>query len=210
MARDLGRFMSEHSLTKGVNLIGHSMGGKAVMAFALNDAFNGCLRTLISADMAPSIGKISPEFAAYAKGMQEIEEAKVRTKSEGDKVLQAYEKAALTVLPSKSLPTRQFLLTNAITAPDKTVKFRIPLDIIHESIPSIGEFPYQPGEVSWSGPTLFIKGEHSNYINRRNIPVCKEFFPSMELETLDAGHWVHAERPMEFVDLVDKFVRKAE
>lgn len=108
------------------------------------------------------------------------------------------------------MPTRQFLLTNAITAPDKTVKFRIPLDIIHESIPSIGEFPYQPGEVSWSGPTLFIKGEHSNYINRRNIPVCKEFFPSMELETLDAGHWVHAERPMEFVDLVDKFVRKAE
>lgn len=130
--------MSEHGLAKGVNLIGHSMqvslhsvattfaqtlidplavyrGGKAVMAFALNDAFNGCLNTLISADMAPSIGKISPEyasldlrhtqsrlnvvpsirFAAYAKGMQEIEEANVRTKSEGDKLLQTYEKASL-------------------------------------------------------------------------------------------------------------------
>lgn len=115
------------------------------MAFALNDAFNACLHTLISADMAPSIGKISPEyfytfaldlftfslrifpflrFAAYAKGMQEIEEAKVKTKSEGDKVLQAYEKAgpassrsgptlrstngpALKVIADKAIPLNQ-------------------------------------------------------------------------------------------------------
>ena len=87
------------------------------MALALNEAYNGCLHTLISADMAPSIGKISPEyvhtividifmllltifssirFAAYTKGMQEIEEANVRTKSEGDKLLQSYEKASLS------------------------------------------------------------------------------------------------------------------
>lgn len=109
---------------------------------------------------------------------------------------------------SQSLPTRQFLLTNAMQAANKTIKFRIPLDIISDSIPSIGDFPYQPGEVTWSGPTLFVKGEHSNYINRRNIPSCEAFFPNMQLETLDAGHWVHAERPTEFVQLVDQFIRK--
>lgn len=83
------------------------------------------------------------------------------------------------------------------------------MDIIHDAIPAIGAFPYAPGEASWPGPTLFVKGDRSNYINRRNIPVCREFFPNMVLETLDAGHWVHAERPMEFVELVDKFVRQA-
>lgn len=100
-------------------------------------------------------------------------------------------------------------MTNAITAPDRTIKFRIPLDIIHDAIPSIGEFPYRPGEASWRGPTLFVKGDKSNYINRHNVPVAQAFFPNMVLETLDAGHWVHAERPAEFVDLVDRFVRQA-
>ncbi|KAJ9099782.1 hypothetical protein QFC21_003780 [Naganishia friedmannii] len=221
MAADIARFMRDHGLAQEggkVNLMGHSMGGKAVMAFALNSAYNGCLHTLISADMAPSIGKISPEFASYAQGMQEIEDAKVRTKAEGDKVLQGYE---------KSLPTRQFLLTNAITDPtSQTIRFRIPLDIIRESIPQIGEFPYSPPAASasesegeapnaisqhptttWSGPTLFIKGARSAYINHRNIPACRAFFPRMEMETLDAGHWVHAERPAEFVDAVEKFLR---
>ncbi|KAJ9118186.1 hypothetical protein QFC22_004090 [Naganishia vaughanmartiniae] len=194
------------------------------MAFALNDAYNKCLHTLISADMAPSIGKISPEFASYAKGMQEIEESNVRSKAEGDKVLQAYE---------KSLPTRQFLLTNAITdSATQTLRFRIPLDIIRESIPQIGEFPYSlPSAAAdspplagataheenpekavtttptWSGPTLFIKGARSAYINHRNLPACRAFFPHMEMETLDAGHWVHAERPAEFVDAVERFLR---
>jgi pimeloyl-ACP methyl ester carboxylesterase len=150
--------------------------------------------------------------------MQEIEDADVKTKSEGDKFLQPYEKASpialnrvrfrKLIIPRQYLPTRQFLLTNAMHAPDKTIKFRIPLDIISDSIPSIGDFPYQPGEVTWSGPTLFVKGEHSNYINRHNIPACKAFFPNMQLETLDAGHWVHAERPTEFVQMVERFIRK--
>jgi hypothetical protein len=111
------------------------------MAFALNSAYNECLHTLISADMAPSIGKISPEyvspryafsfvtdpafsvfatlspgvipirltifrgnrFASYAKGMQEIEDSNVRTKAEGDKVLQGYEKVGLPHLLPFSL-----------------------------------------------------------------------------------------------------------
>lgn len=130
---------------------------------------------------------------------------------------------------NQSLPTRQFLLTNAITDPTtQTLRFRIPLDIISESIPQIGEFPYLPPspakgtpaapttsehhetqteQPTWSGPTLFIKGAHSAYINHRNLPSCRAFFPHMQLETLDAGHWVHAERPAEFVDAVEKFLR---
>lgn len=41
------------------------------MAFALNEDFNGCLNTLISADMAPSIGKISPEYVDFARFLVE-------------------------------------------------------------------------------------------------------------------------------------------
>ncbi|GAA6024065.1 hypothetical protein JCM8202_004235, partial [Rhodotorula sphaerocarpa] len=47
----------------------------------------------------------------------------------------------------------------------------------------------------------------SKYINSRNIPVIKQFFPDSRLETLDAGHWVHAEKPKEFVELLYDFCK---
>lgn len=84
--------------------------------------------------------------------------------------------------------TRAFLLTNLDTT-TQPFKFRLPLDIIGSSISDLGGFPYQPGERSWHGKTLFVKGAKSKYINKYNIPIAKEFFPDMSLETLDASHW---------------------
>jgi len=84
--------------------------------------------------------------------------------------------------------TRAFLLTNLDTTV-QPFKFQVSLDIIGSSIPDLGGFPYKPGERSWHGNTLFVKGAKSKYINKNNIPVVKEFFPRMSLETLDAGHW---------------------
>jgi pimeloyl-ACP methyl ester carboxylesterase len=91
--------------------------------------------------------------------------------------------------------------------PSKRIGFRIPLKIIADSIHNLGDFPVTPGEVSWDGPTLFIKGKHADYINEENLPLCRKFFPNMRLETLDAGHWVQADRPVEFVDVVERFVK---
>jgi pimeloyl-ACP methyl ester carboxylesterase len=79
-------------------------------------------------------------------------------------------------------------------------------------IPEIGGFPYTPpppvSETSpqWEGPTLFLKGKKSPYINRKNIPICEAYFPNMQLVTLDAGHWVHADQPGETTDAVAKFI----
>jgi hypothetical protein len=79
-------------------------------------------------------------------------------------------------------------LTN-LDSTTRPLKFQVPLDIIGASINDIAGFPYQPGERTWHGNTLFIKGAKSKYINRKNIPIAKEFFPTMSLETLDASHW---------------------
>ncbi|KAL7419664.1 hypothetical protein Q5752_005578 [Cryptotrichosporon argae] len=218
MAADLGLFMRTRGLREGVNLLGHSMGGKAVMAYALDAELNGPLRTLTSVDMSPARGKMSPEFEAYTDGMLEVERAQVATKAEADRILQKVE---------PELATRQFLLTNTMTKTSpsgaKHLTFRIPLPLLRNYVPQIGAFPFtppppdlpgsgsagSPTSPTWDGPTLFIKGAHSRYINRHNIPVAKAFFPNMRLETLDAGHWVHAERPNETVDLVERFVRDA-
>ncbi|TYJ57736.1 hypothetical protein B9479_001590 [Cryptococcus floricola] len=209
MAADIYHFFQARNLTSGVNLLGHSMGGKAVMALALDNKLNGALRTLISVDMSPAKGKISPEFASYTQAMIDIEEAKVRTKQEADKILQNTE---------PMLPTRQFLLTNTRLSrdgPEPHLVFRIPLQLLSKAIPQIGDFPYKPpppvtdASPEWQGPTLFIKGEHSKYINKHNIPVAEQFFPNMKLEVLETGHWVHAEKPAETVELIKAFIQGA-
>ena len=84
-------------------------------------------------------------------------------------------------------------------------KFRIPLHFLRKAIDGIGDFPFEAGKVTWDKPSLFIKGAKSKYINKRNTPLISQFFPNSRLETLDTGHWVHAERPKEFVDLVAGF-----
>ena len=116
---------------------------------------------------------------------------------------------------AQNLSTRQFLLTNTKTSlgTDSHLTFRIPLSLLSASIPSIGNFPYTapppitPKSPQWCGPTLFIKGERSRYLNPRNIPVARAFFPSMKLKILDTGHWVHAEEPVQTVDLVEAFIK---
>lgn len=165
-------------------------------------------------------------FAAYTEGMLEVDRGQVKTKAEADKILQKVEPVRHPSHPLRALyptlrrrmlmgyqelATRQFLLTNVRgTSPTSPyLKFRIPLDLLSKSIPSIGDFPYDPppSGPTWDGPTLFLKGEHSRYLNRHNIPVAKSFFPNMEVKVLDAGHWVHAERPRETLELVDEFIK---
>ncbi|KAK4706015.1 hypothetical protein P7C70_g188, partial [Phenoliferia sp. Uapishka_3] len=195
MSGDVAAFLEERSL-EDVTVIGHSMGGKVAMALALRPT--PALSRLVVVDMAPGIGKISPEFGAYLKGMQEVTEAKVHSRKEADDILSKYE---------SDLGVRQFLLTNlsreTSTSP---YGFRLPLSYLQDALGEIGEFPYEVGAgTKWEGPALFIKGAKSKYINRKNIPLIKEFFPNMKLSTLEAGHWVHAERPKEFMDAVAEF-----
>ncbi|EKM57806.1 uncharacterized protein PHACADRAFT_182246 [Phanerochaete carnosa HHB-10118-sp] len=189
MAEDVLEFCRKRSL-RDVSLLGHSMGGKVAMSVALSPELpRELLAHLIIADMAPSKGALSSEFQGYVKAMKKIEDSHVTTRQEAQKILAPYEPDAMT---------RAFLLTNLLPqAHDHhhhPLKFRVPIDIIGKAIVEIGDFPYEPTERSWDGPTLFIKGQRSKYINNRNVPIAKQFFPNLALENLETGHWVHAEK----------------
>ncbi|KAF9453441.1 alpha/beta-hydrolase [Macrolepiota fuliginosa MF-IS2] len=201
MAQDVLEFMHKHNIEQ-TTIIGHSMGGKVAMAVALSpylDTRANLLKNLIVVDIAPVKAKMSPQFCDYIGAMQRIEQEKLKTRKEAADFLSAYEKD-----PS----IRAFLLTNLVSATSDQphVKFRVPVGIIGKSVADIGDFPYSPGERAWAGRTLFIKGSRSAYINRHGIPLLESFFPNYTLEALDAGHWVHAERPNEFKKSVVEFV----
>lgn len=138
----------------------------------------------------------------------------------------------------QDLSVRQFLLTNFVqpTGDETHGRFRLPLDIIKDYIPTLGDFPIEPLSEQTSsvlnGNVMFIKGEKSKYvytsihiargavivlliipawidryINRHNLAVAEKYFPGLQLKTLDTGHWVHAEQPRQFVRLVQGFIQ---
>ncbi|KWU42475.1 alpha/beta-hydrolase [Rhodotorula sp. JG-1b] len=199
LAADVKAFIEQQEKLSDCVVVGHSMGGKVAMALALG----GCepVSKLVVVDISPAVGKISPEFQAYINAMHQIQDAKVQSRKEADDLLQETE---------PDLSVRQFLLTNLDRAsPSDPYHFRIPLPFLQNAIDEIGAFPYTPGERVYEKPSLFLKGSKSKYINSRNIPVIKQFFPNARLETLDAGHWVHAERPKEFIELLDDFCKSS-
>ena len=108
---------------------------------------------------------------------------------------------------------RAFLLTNLLTTPNEPAKFKVPLGILRNSLEELADFPYVPGERTWTGgQVVAVKGKKSKcvshsqfvfyarptrgpnrYINKRNLPIMQDMFPEVVLEELDAGHWVHSE-----------------
>ncbi|KAF8526238.1 Alpha/Beta hydrolase protein [Hysterangium stoloniferum] len=181
MASDVLYFCDKHNLSS-ISLLGHSMGGKVAMAFALSPQLPpGMLSRLIVADITPSKGALSQDFRNYTDVMMKIEASNIHSRKEANEMLQEVE-------PDFSV--RAFLLTN-LTFPEDgaPVKFRVPVDIVKRSLDDLGGFPYEPSERKWPGKTLIIKGEKSRYVNKHNIAIAQQFFPSMRLSSLNAGHW---------------------
>ncbi|KAF8442264.1 alpha/beta-hydrolase [Boletus edulis BED1] len=198
MAADVLDFCHRLSLSN-ISLLGHSMGGKVAMTFALDPEMpTDLLKDLIVSDIAPVHAKASTETVLHIQGMEEIEASNVSSRKDANEILEKYEKD-----PS----VRAFLLTNLI-ASQSPFKFKVPIDILKEGRPEIESFRYVPGERAWSGHALFVKGSKSKFINRHNKPLMKDFFPESAIEELDTGHWIHAEMPNEFKKLVVDFVKR--
>ncbi|KAG0149141.1 hypothetical protein CROQUDRAFT_131472 [Cronartium quercuum f. sp. fusiforme G11] len=205
-ASDVEDFIKNHQL-KNVNLIGHSMGGKVAMSLALGSDNKSLINKLVIVDISPLKGRISEEFQTYLKGMKEINSKEIKNRKEADQIMSKY---------SNDVEVRQFLLKNLkkIQEPNNlnqdSYKINLPLEILTEQISTnqIGDFPFDSNQLNhpiFSNPTLFIKGKTSPYINHHSTIPIKKFFPNHQLVVFDAGHWVQAEKPVEFIDTITKF-----
>ena len=62
-----------------------------------------------------------------------------------------------------------------------------------------------------AGPTLFIKGELSDYILPQHTAAMQAQFPNGQLKTINGtGHWVHSEKPEAVLQLIRSFLQTAE
>ena len=157
------------------------------------------IRKTCIVDMAPvsQPSKSTSLFVHYVRAMKQMtEHGPIASKKEADEML------------SRSIPElsiRQFLLTNLKPGPFG-YHWRINLPVLEDSLSDLWSFPYEPnGFRTHNRPVLFIAGGKSHYITSSMWPTITNFFPQASLATLDAGHWVHAEKPADFIETTFQF-----
>jgi esterase len=186
LTEDLEEFISEHQLDKPI-ILGHSMGGKTAMNFAIKDPNKTA--KLIVVDIMPKSYPLHHDH--ILRGMKSLDLTRLHSRSEADEIL------------SKQIPNvaeRQFIMKNLARNEQKGFEWKINLASLDANIDKMGEALQYEGQ--YTGPTLFIKGAKSNYYKPGDEVTVAKYFPDTKWVTMDTGHWVQAEKPQEFEKVV--------
>lgn len=185
MAEDVFNLLNEEGIEKA-DFIGHSMGGKVLMFFS-EKYFSG-INKMIIVDIAPRYYPSHHQSILLA--LQSIDTNTIKTRKEAEEQLR-------TAIHDEAMI--QFLMKNIYWKEDNQLNWRFYLKGIVENIEEVGK-SFNPDEPI-TIPVLFIKGSNSGYINETDEKDIKRIFPLANIVTvLDAGHWVHAEKPKEFLE----------
>jgi esterase len=193
MTADLLEFITDHQI-EAPAIMGHSMGGKVAMHFALHHA--ALLSQLVVVDIAPKA--YPPHHQDILAGLRAVDLQTVTTRGQVDEMLARH-------IPDEGV--RQFLAKNLYRQEDNTFAWRMNLPVLEEKIEEVG-LETSDG-APFLKPTLFIRGANSRYIKpEQDMDLIRQLFPAATLETIaDAGHWVHAEKPQEVFNLVVRFLQ---
>lgn len=185
MAEDLYNYF-EHYKFSNACILGHSMGGKTAMNFACN--YHDAVDKLIIADIAP---KYYPAHHQYIiDALQSLKLEDISSRSQADFLLAEH---------LHDWGIRQFLLKSLHWVEKGKLAFRFNLEVLAKKMEEIGE-PLGHTEF-FNGPALFLRGSRSEYIVNEDLSEIRRHFPNAELETIDdAGHWLHAENPQQFIE----------
>jgi pimeloyl-ACP methyl ester carboxylesterase len=191
LTEDLEKFIIENKIERP-HIIGHSMGGKTAMNFAVKNPKN--VDKLIVVDIVPK--KYIVRHDRLIEGMKAIPLEELTTRAEAEVALAGYE-------PDSAV--RQFLLKNLARDNEGKFVWKVNLPIIDQHLQEMGEGMVFKG--SFDGPTLFINGKKSDYYEQGDDTLIKKIFPRAQITSLDTGHWVQAEKPQEFSQLVLQFLK---
>ena len=191
MAKDLLLFCNSKKIHNSI-VIGHSMGGKTAMKFAL--LFPEMVEKLIVVDIAPKV--YSPDFKNILDGYNHLNLDSFKSRSEIDNIYKSFVEDNFM---------RLFLMKNIYRDKDGKFRLRINLKVLEKKITEIGYFDHK--NLVFNKPTAFIKGSKSNYILASDQNLIKKNFPKYTLhEVHNAGHWVHYDNPEIFENIVKSLI----
>jgi len=190
MVEDLKNYIDFHNLNNCI-LLGHSMGGKTAMQFALT--FPKLIQKLIVADIAP---KIYPAHHQYIlKALSEVNFSIQKSRKEIEAILSNY-------IPESGVI--QFLMKNIYRKEKTELAYRFNLSVLLKKYNEV--VTSYTSNSSFEKPTLFLKGSNSNYISTEDKVTINQNFPDATIQEIsNSGHWLHAEQPQEFYNKTMQF-----
>lgn len=190
MSGDLLEFFHDHGLSEAF-VLGHSMGGKTAMQFALDHPT--MVKKLVVIDIAPK--EYPARHDHILEALLGLDLAKYKSRIEIERTLAPQ-------IPNSA--TRQFLMKN-LQRTDEGFAWKINLKSISSSYDemnrAISGFPF-------SHPALFVHSLTTDYVRQEDEPAIRALFPGAHLIGLNVGHWIHAEAPDDFFRIVLDFLRQ--
>lgn len=201
MVNDLQSFIEQHNIENPI-LIGHSMGGKVVMRYAL--AHPDKIKKVIVVDIAPkdysaftNYGKVTSDHSYILDSLSAIQLSNYKTRNAISGELKKYFSSEQLVM---------FLLKNIKRSEKEGFEWKMNIEVLKNDLPEIMK-GFTTTKDSCDHPTLFIKGEDSPYIDEDDMFEIRKYFPNAELVTIPkAGHWLHYEQPELLVKTLHYFL----
>lgn len=195
MVDDLKEFMKDHALEKAM-IIGHSMGGKVAMNFAIEHPY--MVQKLVVVDISPRAYDTRSIHEDIISAMQSVNFDEVDYRKDVEEKL----KSEIT-----SERIRWFILKNLYRMNRGRLAWRINISDIAANMDQIAKGIVFDG--AYPGPAMFVRGSESDYITVKDEKLILEYFPNATIETIEgANHWVHADAPDELCDLLSSFFGK--
>jgi len=191
MAADIVELCDRLSLDR-VNVLGHSLGGKVAMAFAEMQAER--VHKLVVVDISPR--QYFSQHTPLMDAMMALNMAQFSSRKDVDEALAAD-------VPDPAV--RQFLLMN-LQPGENGLSWRINLPALKANYQALMAPVCEHAVLSI--PSQFIYGGQSDYVTADDRKLIEQHFTQAIFAVIDkAGHWVHAERPQQFKQLVEEFLR---
>ncbi|GAB3846742.1 alpha/beta fold hydrolase [Nesterenkonia populi] len=177
-----------------VSLVGHSMGGKTAMVLTLRHP--DLVSRLAVVDISPVRRPAMGEFEHLLDALLGLDLARTSSRKEADEALKE---------PIPEDMVRGFLL-QSLASTSEGLAWRPNLELLRRSLPVIADFPDVNAE--YDGPVLWIAGAKSDYVKSdEHSEIMRSLFPRTRLFTIkNAGHWVHAEQPQIFTEVLKGFL----
>ncbi len=192
MADDVLALLAHLNIEK-LHIVGHSMGGKIAMQFALHHP--NMVDKLVIADIAPVQYQHSHE--QVINGLKSIHLDSLQNRKEADQQLASY---------VEEIGVRQFLLKNLVKS-EHGFTWRANINNIANAYENI--IAGNAADSPFLGDTLFIKGSNSDYITSEHRELIMRYFPNSKARVMSGvGHWLHAEKPVVFNKIVENFMKK--
>lgn len=192
LAGDVAAFIETH-IGQPTAVIGHSMGGKTAMMLALSRP--DLVDRLVVVDIAPA--RSTATSVDLARVLRAVPLGTFTSRAE-------VEAALATSIPDRAV--RAFLMQNVRRGTDGLI-WSLNLEALERHADAIRDFPHVTGDRAFPGPTLFLLGGRSTYVERRHEADMYRLFPAAVIERIEgAGHWVHAEAPDAFLAAIRRFL----